>query len=922
VVTGASTQAAVMTARINSAGEIVAVDVITPGSGYITTPMITFTGGSGSGARAVAIMENGLVRSITTTIKYDRYQYQSTIVNWEADVNYENGTQVRYDDRVWQANSDDSTGVQSSTFDPQQWILVAASTLSGVDRTMGFYTPTPDQPGLDLALLISGVDYPGVQVMGPNFNQNTGFDVGNYDINPFDNISYGPEGRPTYDPAILDAIYESSYVDPYLGTLPTSINVDGGAFVDTYSSHAPEELVPGAIFDTLDMRVYTTPGSDWLLDGHGFALASRRYEYVNSTQTFDFADIQPYPITLQIWNISTGDQLLLDHNYTVDWVAQTVTVTSGANAGEVIEITVYELGGGNQLYRNYYNSATIGDSVVVPILFRLIQEFAVFVNGVPTTDFTFEAEDTFGTRITFGTEYGSDDYISITAIGPTLAADGETELPYSWSVPLTQNFIADGGLSFVLSNSLQGTNPANMIVEIDGVRARPAAGAEYIGDSSSDTFDLPQNVGYDLGLVADNQVSVYVDNTPLILGVGFILNPVDGSARTVTLANPPNSGSKILISVSFNADYTVSGNTLTFSATSGFKPIVGDIVSVTTFNDTAQQDILTQVYVGPITTGVTISEPYDSTDFDAGDVTNAPGSFDYSVGVVTEVNIFDTGRAIIDPSRLLVSLNGKFLQYGQEWIISDSSAVEILGPTIGPIDVVVITSFTQSTVPEAIAFRIFQDMRGTQLTYNITSATTTELAQELTDTDDIIYLVDASRVTEPNLPAGIFGQITINGERISYRNRDLVNNTVSGLRRGIMGTGTATHDSGTPVYTIGLGNLLPAEYQNRRLIDNALGDGSTLVFTADDINIDQLDSTELVDAVEVYIGGIRQTTGYNIINPSPVIVQFDVAPPSGYQVSIQVEQGLSWYQPGATTPSNGVPLQLTDTTAARFIRGD
>ena len=95
------------------------------------------------------------------------------------------------------------------------------------------------------------------------FNQNTGFDVGNYDINPFDNISYGPEGRPTYDPALLDAIYESQYVDPFLGTRPTDINVNGGAYIDTYSSHAPEELVPGSEFDTLDFRVYTVGGPDF-----------------------------------------------------------------------------------------------------------------------------------------------------------------------------------------------------------------------------------------------------------------------------------------------------------------------------------------------------------------------------------------------------------------------------------------------------------------------------------------------------------------------------------------------------------------------------------------------------------------------------------------------------------------------------------
>jgi hypothetical protein len=275
VITGDAVTPAVMTALVNSAGQVIRIDVDDPGAGYSTTAVLTLVGGNGTGARAVAVMGNGLVRNFLTTIKYDRYQYQTTIVDWQANVSYDNGTLVRYINTVWSANNSDSSAVESPTFDPDQWTIVPAEDLSGVDRTMGYYNPRPNEPGLDLAQLISGVDYPGVQVDAPDFNQNTGFDVGNYDINPFDNISFGPEGQPTYDPAILDAIYASEFTDPYLGVLPTSINVDGGEFVDTYSSHAPEELVPGAIFDTLDKRVFTSPGADWTNDGHGFPLNSQ-----------------------------------------------------------------------------------------------------------------------------------------------------------------------------------------------------------------------------------------------------------------------------------------------------------------------------------------------------------------------------------------------------------------------------------------------------------------------------------------------------------------------------------------------------------------------------------------------------------------------------------------------------------------------
>jgi len=250
------------------------------------------------------------------------------------------------------------------------------------------------------------------------------------------------------------------------------------------------------------------------------------------------------------------------------------------------------------------------------------------------------------------------------------------------------------------------------------------------------------------------------------------------------------------------------------------------------------------------------------------------------------------------------------------------SVVTITGPVINNANIVAITSFTQSVVPGAIAFRIFQDMRGLQSTYRITSATTTAVANAVGATDDMIYVDNAAALSEPNLPLGIFSLITINGERITYRNRDTANNTVSGLRRGTAGTGATDHAADSAVYDIGRGNLLPAEYQNYVVSQDFLANGTITSFVATDISIIGLDSTELADAVEVYVGGILQLGGYVIDTADPVNVVFDVAPTQNYQVTILVRRALSWYEPGPTTPSNGIALQEQTTEAARFIRGE
>ena len=192
-------------------------------------------------------MANGLVRSFKTIIKYDRYQYNTTITVWSSTETYQTGDKVRYADRVWVATENNGP---ESEFSLAYWAAVDAGSLSGVDRTMGFYVAGVNEPGLNLPILIDGIDYPGVQVYGKNFTSDES----------------------------LDAIYQGSFTD-ILGVGTTAINVDGGLFIDTYEGHAPEELVNGSEFDTLDFRVYTRPGSDWTFNG------DRKSTRLNSSHT-------------------------------------------------------------------------------------------------------------------------------------------------------------------------------------------------------------------------------------------------------------------------------------------------------------------------------------------------------------------------------------------------------------------------------------------------------------------------------------------------------------------------------------------------------------------------------------------------------------------------------------------------------------
>ena len=267
----------------------------------------------------------------------------------------------------------------------------------------------------------------------------------------------------------------------------------------------------------------------------------------------------------------------------------------------------------------------------------------------------------------------------------------------------------------------------------------------------------------------------------------------------------------------------------------------------------------------------------------------------------------------------------------------NSELILASGP-IQPQQVLVVTSFTDSLVPQAAAFRIFQDMRGVQAVYRITPETTTALAQALSDEASVIYVQDAAALTEPNPAANVLGVITVNGERITYRERNLADNSLRGLMRGTAGTAVANHAVGSTVYLMGLDNLLPQQYQNFVISDTSLGDGSTTVFYAPSIPPVTAGDSSLFDpqSLEVYVGGTRQLSvgqpgesqyRWYLSEYDPIAIEFvvnqdpvdpQIAPPEGVEVTILQRRGYWWYDV-STQATRRLSLQETDTAAAKFL---
>ena len=277
-----------------------------PGTNYITQPVITISGGGGSGAKVHAILSGNPVRKIKTTLVYDRTTFGTTVLDWTPNTAYSQGDVITYGNLAYQATRSFTSG---STFLGNDLSLYVSTNFDNAnDRIQSYYAPESGLPGKDFSLLQYGIDYPGVQVVGPLYTDAGGFDVGPFDYAPYDALSIDEDGTFIISDSLLDSKIESLYTDSSLGTRPEDIIIDGDNYVSNqvltwnpstyypqgtvlqhngsyyitnvgitstsefsttnlmdyplnpytaFSSHAPEELVPGRVYDTLDITVST-----------------------------------------------------------------------------------------------------------------------------------------------------------------------------------------------------------------------------------------------------------------------------------------------------------------------------------------------------------------------------------------------------------------------------------------------------------------------------------------------------------------------------------------------------------------------------------------------------------------------------------------------------------------------------------------
>jgi len=746
------------------------------------------------------------------------------------------------------------------------------------------------------------------------------------------------------DDRTLDSIIKGGLFGSAIGSAPSDILLEGDDFVSPETSYAPEETVPGQLFDTLDIKVYTSPES-----GVPF-ISSKNHRGDGTTLTFSIGD---YPGTLGSVTVSVDGVIkkgsALDStisDYTINVTNKTITFDTAPAVNSVIASRVFAISGENYRVLDQYtgDGSTVTFTTSTRGEFNLdstVSDIYITIDGVPTTAFTTTTTANAVT-VTFNSAPVADAFVQIAGFNKSATSTR------SFASIRNEAVTYDGSTErYTLTYPPGAIGPLSglTIIEANGKVLRGPDVSYYLGDGTTLQYDFnaPSGVGgipdtADTSLANADTRDITADRA----GVPFQL----GDDSTIDPAKTITSASQIQVHVNGveqapNTDYTVdlgngihtadetseTGDTTTTTADTASSPdhvvfvtapTSTDLIAITTIADNQYynegSDIILDV-------AQLASDGHTLTANDVLSVT----TFNNALGMKLRREVLE-GRTLgifklrFDPLNAgytFVWLNGVQQVQNYDFTMTGNT-ITFVGKTITASDRLDVMYFALESAASATGFRIFKDMLNRTFYKRISKNATTELVDDLTDTINTIQVKDGTALPEPDASNNMPGVVFIDKERIEYFTKN--GNTLGQLRRGTLGTGIKDHSDGTLVVDASGTQTIP--YADTVHTNTFTGDGSTVIFA-----LSQAPSS--ASELDIFIGGQRllltsedgSTINYSA-DGSTTAVTLSTAPATGTQVKILHKKGQVWYTALDGNPADGKGLQASTTGQAKFIANE
>ena len=296
------------------------------------------------------------------------------------------------------------------------------------------------------------------------------------------------------------------------GLASDDIIIDGDGFVTPTTSKGPEELVPGQLHDTLDLKVY-----DRVADG-GSAISTRNY-VATASQT-DFAlDILPHNIYSVL--VKVNGVLLTETDYEINYTTKIISLDTSLNEGDRVNVISMAGNGERIVDIDYFTGDGTTRIFVTNILYVEGLQSYITVDGIKSQVAIFETDSSYGDMAGL---VGLDFVVAPTENAHVYYALYSTneETVQRYSEVTVNRFIGDGStVGYQLDPAPFTRLPLshNIIVKVDNTVLYPGYIQHwYIAPTREYPLDPAQHTPSSL---SPDEVDVYINGVKLTLLVDY-----------------------------------------------------------------------------------------------------------------------------------------------------------------------------------------------------------------------------------------------------------------------------------------------------------------------------------------------------------------------------------------------------------------
>ena len=601
------------------------------------------------------------------------------------------------------------------------------------------------------------------------------------------------------DPNSFDTLLTGGALDysNAKGTAPEDIIVDGDGFVTATTSGGPEELVPGQVLDTVDIKVYERAGA-----GQG-DIYNQNYKSNGTTVTYPLGII---PANNDSVIVKVAGDILESDEFTINWDDQTLTLVNTPNQGDRINILSIGASGDNVLDINTF--ITDGSTSVYETRVQWQEDLSFFItsNGVRIEEATIQESQNGLVEIVIPE---LDLLLPNTVVSyGVYVADGIQQ----FSLVQSDSFKGDGSTaSFSLSQSPIYKTPSKYYtVARVGNKILSAGYNKTFAVSDQREYELDK-FQYPASTLQTEDIEVYLNGEKLENITQWTLNIGNSS---VVLRNSVGQTDDVLqVYVITDGEYTIDSDVITFNDV----PAQDADIEITQFSNHDAIGLERKTYDVVNRTSLTLGS--EESNF---------------------YNLLSGGRILLDtPAKaskyVWIARNGVLLTPGVDYALDKNKKLVNLVVAPAKDDVIEVIHFGDVRDTGRFAWSQFKDILNR--THYKRIGQTTTLAKALSAFDVRIEVEDASVLPEPEKSANRPGIVWIDGERIEYFIKD--GNLLRQIRRGTLGTGVKELNAvGTEVYNQGSENNIPYKDELLTQVFEAasLQDTFSLNFTPESVN--------------------------------------------------------------------------------------